>query len=777
MSIPNSKLIYTPYVGINLGDQDLHPIYISTPPPPPEHLIDNYGLPPDEQYFRRIITPPKLINLYNIVVDELKNEFAANMNRAISEWKIYLRFWEYLERDRDHYADEIQFIKKVWWYRTYGYFFINDGEITFLPPDYFDYLNYFSMLDVTENNGFPEYRDKDRIKYTFMWYLENTHESFANYDDQGNPISHNGRYEMMDMGDRVFFGMVEPKTRRSGATYQAVHKNLKTCMTGTGKFTTIVSFDGDSATVQFEKKLLPGWWNYPFFLKPISPSPRNAKTIRFGLPPNVYGMTGLESTCSFTASAKERKNDGDKIHGLLSDEGGKGDLTIDITERWNINKLSMSTGGGSKIWGLALHPSTVENMDAGGMMYQRLCDQSDFYHRIQAKGQTTSGLAVCFFPAPVGMEGFIDRHGRSVVDTPTERQMALRPDARFAKLGKGAKQVLQEEFDALLASGTPADMATYHSLKRKQPMCYADCWRGGAETNGFNLEKIEKRIAELRRMELARQSPIIRGNLKRMGDKVIWDTDPEGRFELWRKLPEGMRNQKKKVPVYDSIKDMTVMHWAPAGRNHMIVSADPFGFDTRQLAKMRETRSRQSDGAISVFMDHDPTIDPGDDMSEWESYSFIAMYRYPSTSLTEFHEDVLCACIYFSAPLFAESNKADSLFEYFIREGYAGYFLYDFDPITGKRKNKPGFFTLESSKNELFAQVKQYIEDRCHKEKFISFLTELRNTKGPEDLRNRDMLASAGGCLLGLRALRIGAPSDAYMLDLGQLNMFRKRRY
>ena len=54
-------------------------------------------------------------------------------------------------------------------------------------------------------------------------------------------IDTDGKYEIYDLGGRVFYGLAEPKTRRSGATYQSVHKILKTCMTGTGKFGTMVS--------------------------------------------------------------------------------------------------------------------------------------------------------------------------------------------------------------------------------------------------------------------------------------------------------------------------------------------------------------------------------------------------------------------------------------------------------------------------------------------------------------------------------------------------------
>jgi hypothetical protein len=376
------------------------------------------------------------------------------------------------------------------------------------------------------------------------------------------------------------------------------------------------------------------------------------------------------------------------------------------------------------------------------------------------------------------MEGFIDCFGMSVIDAPTERQIRLRPDAKFAKLRKGAKQVIQEELDALLASGTPADMDKYRSLQRKHPLCYADCWRGSGESSGFDIEIIETRIAELRRLELTHNSPIIRGYFKRTGDNVSWITDPtDGRFELWRKLPEGMRNLKGKVPVYNPIKDITELQYAPMNGNSYICGADPFGFDTQSIAKMREGRSRQSDGGIAIMYDYDPKNETSQDMYEWNSYSFVLSYRFRPNSSSDFNEDVLCACVYFGAKLFAESNKADSLYEYFIREGYGGYFLYGVDNLSGKIKAKPGFFSLEASKNELFTKTKDFIKYRGHKENFMSYLIELRDTRGTEDMKNRDRMVAHGSCLMGLSALRAMAPPENAGINLGKLSMFRKRTY
>jgi hypothetical protein len=110
--------------------------------------------------------------------------------------------------------------------------------------------------------------------------------------------------------------------------------------------------------------------------------------------------------------------------------------------------------------------------------------------------------------------------------------------------------------------------------------------------------------------------------------------------------------------------------------------------------------------------------------------------------------------------------------------GYAGYLLWDIDATTGKRKNKPGFFSLEASKNDLFSLTKDYIEYRAHKEYFASYLTECRDIGSIDKMRFFDRFTAHGGCLLGLRALRIMAPTAGEQgVDIMGLSMFKKRQY
>jgi len=773
---PNLKL-YKPYkewFGVNLGDRNLNPVYISLPKPPPAHLVDGYGLHPDDQYFHRKEIPHKLINLEKRIVRELQRDHEKNANIRLNEWRIYKRFWNALESEKDHYKEEIKFIKNVWWWRTYGYFFYNDGEITYIPPDYFDFLNFWQTADINEDTGdyFFEYREKDRLKYLYKHYLENTTEAFAHYDKDGRALKVNGKYKMVDMGTRTFYGSGEPKTRRSGATTQAIHKVWKTGCTKKGANCTMVSMDGDKAEKHYYQKMVPGWNTYPIWLRPLTSGNRRPSEIKLESPPQLYGMNEMKSYVGFTKSGGEKKNDGDKIHCMLSDEEGKGGP--DVYERWNVNQLTMSLNLGTNIIGWSDHPSTVEQMEGGGIAYYKMMQQSNFYVRLKETGQTISGLARIFFPNYKGQGGFVDRFGRDVADTPTERQIRLRSNSMFAKTGKGLREIMQEARDQLLRDGSAEAMEKYRSLRRKQPLEWDECWLGEAGDLGFNMDIIDKRLAEHRRLIVVRQPPIIRGNF--IGDlfNPRWQTDMDnGRFEMSLKLKKEMRAETIEIPMWDAIHQTIYPHRGPMLPTNFVGSADVFGFDNKDIAKMRDSHSRMSDGGIAIFMGRNLVTDIGDDMSTWTGHKFVLSYRN-RTTLIEFSRDVAMAHVFFGAMFYPERNK-EWLWHYFIDQGLMGYLLYDIDPITGKRSDKPGFYSIERSKEELFAWLKQYIDYRGKDEDFASFLQECKEIRGTEQMRLYDRLTAHGGAGLGYKQLRIlQTATQPQTLDLNSIAMFRK---
>jgi len=209
---------------VNVNDRDLTPVLISLPEPPDLHLIDGYGLHPDEQYFKRKEIPDKLKELERRVYREIEDENSTNHNKAVNGYTITKRFWDEVSDNIDDYKEELKFLNDFWWWSIYGYWFFNDGKPTYVPPKYFHFLNTFRIPDVRENDGYPEYRDKDLRKYLAMHYLKSTDETFAHRDPKtGEPIKVGGKYLMRKLGKTLFFGTAEPKYRRTGATIQGVH--------------------------------------------------------------------------------------------------------------------------------------------------------------------------------------------------------------------------------------------------------------------------------------------------------------------------------------------------------------------------------------------------------------------------------------------------------------------------------------------------------------------------------------------------------------------------
>ena len=758
------------WIVINNNDNDLIPIYISLPKPPPLKSIDGYKSSQDDQLFARKGLPDKLKELQSKALDKLNDIQKRNYQEAIQGYKVYREYWNIFDEESELYWQEIEWIKHIWWYRTYGYWFYNDGQPTYITGDYFDFLTFWY---ISEANTFPEYRDKDRVKYIFAKYIEEATETFEKFDkDTGRALKEpDGSYKMLDLGRRVFFGDVEPKTRRSGATHQCIHKIWKGNSTTFGAYGTIVSMEGKNAEKHYFRKLLPAWDKYPMFLKPIWTGNRRPTSIKMVEPPNVYDIEGLGSIIDYTDSAGERKNDGDRLNYVLLDEQGK-TVASDIFERWNVNKIAMSTGGGTNIIkdSYAKNPSTVEEMDSGGVSYYKLCQLSNFYERMPIKGQTHSGLARIFFPAYVGLEGYIDKFGKSVIETPTERQIRLSPRMLFAMSKKGAKETLQAERDSLLAKGTPEALEQYRSLRRKHPFKWEECWLGSAGSVGFNLEILDKRLGELNRDRSFGKVPYKIGNFRRTGEKdsdVVFDENREtGKFKISMDLPKELTNRRTQEMGFDASQGMFVPMWKPIGGDHFTLGADPFQYMNKNLAKLSVVQSRQSDGGLAILYNNG------------KEKHFVLSYRNRPASQYEYMEDAIMACQYYSCMCYPETNIAD-LYKHFIERGYGGYLLYQIDIKTGKLKEKPGEFTGLETRDGYFTAVKDYIEFYGAYECHDDILKEFRDIQGPDAMTHYDLFTAAALALRGdmTRYRQVMEMQNSMTIDLDGIGVFRKRRF
>jgi len=750
---------------INDGDPDLTPIYFSLPTPPKDlTLIDNYGLDKDEQFFRRVELPRKFRLIEQKALQDLAEIEKKNRQDTIQGYKFYLRFWELVEQEQENLVEEIEWLKKIWWWRTYGYWYYNDGEPTFLPPDYWDFLNFYY---ISEAECYPEYRDDRRRVYCFARYLEDCTETFKDINPETGRAMKNseGKYEMIDLGRRLFFGDSEPKTRRKGNTHEAIHKNLKGATSNFSFFSTIISFEGNNAEVHYKKKLLPAFDTMPMCLKPIWEGNRRPTILRLDAPPNVYHSRGLKSAITYSDSGGLFKNEGDRLNGLLNDEQGKSSsLNVNIFERWNVNKFTMSTGMGINILkGVYVkNPSTVEEMESESAPYYRMCMMSDFYRRIPIKGQTVSGFARIFVSAYLAMEGFIDRFGKSVVENPTERQIRLSPHAIFAVARKGSRQMMQEERDSLIAENTPQALETYRSIRRKSPFVWSECWLGSSGNAGYNLEIIDKRLGDINRARSFDKPPYRTGYFYtqsgKLGDTVFWRDDVDKvKFKLSFWMDELLTNQREQIEVWDGLMQRFVPSWRPINGQRFTLGCDPFrnlrAIEVKQINKTGGgmSNSRQSDGGISVLWEYDPVVDAGKPKHEWDSFQPVCTYRYRPSTQDEYFEDIFMCAQWFGAMIYPEGN-VEALFEKMFKWGYGGYGLYDIDMFTGKSKPLPGRYNSTETNQDMVREIKDWIEFHGHKCNHDDLLNEIKLFRGIESFTHLDLKTAFGMSLLGSKS-------------------------
>jgi len=101
----------------------------------------------------------------------------------------------------------------------------------------------------------------------------------------------------------------------------------------------------------------------------------------------------------------------------LSMNSGKWLKPNNILNNWRVTKTCLRLG--SRIIGKCLMGSTSNALDKGGDNFKKLYYDSDPGNR-NANGQTKSGLYSLFIPMEWNLEGFIDRYGNPVMETPSK---------------------------------------------------------------------------------------------------------------------------------------------------------------------------------------------------------------------------------------------------------------------------------------------------------------------------------------------------------------------
>lgn len=366
-------LLYKPadkVLTVNDTSRDLQPIDIILPECPPIEDIDGYGLHPEEQFFKKITYPDKLLDL-------------ENKGYTISE------IWEILEREKHFYYEELRWIERQWDYRLNGYWFFNNGKPTYIDGWHYFYLNFW-QLDV----GLPEYRARDRKFFIFA---------------------------RMCYNDPNCYGFVYPKHRREGATSKTscIHYEIisRTARAKGG----IQGTNEKQAEMVFSEHIVNPFKNMAFFFKPEYEGSTDPKSHLSFTTPAIRvtkkggiasRSTGLMSMIDYKSS-EERAYDCAKLHFYHGDEAGKL-KDVNVLQRHLIVKKCLAQG--RRIHGFCIYTSTVGEMEkGGGTEFQNLCKGSNFYETTNNE-QTATGLYRLFIPAYDGLDEYVDKYGDSDIE-------------------------------------------------------------------------------------------------------------------------------------------------------------------------------------------------------------------------------------------------------------------------------------------------------------------------------------------------------------------------
>ncbi len=276
-----------------------------------------------------------------------------------------------------------------------GFWFYNNGFPTYITGKNYFYLQWWKL----ENDIHADYRDTDRRYFLFLEHWERT---------------------------LWCLGIVRGKKRREGATSQATSNLIYECIFFRNSFCGLTSKTQTDAKAAFTNMIAFGYRQLPVFLKPKQLNNKDSVTelvfahksvdVKGGKGSVIDNDTGHRSKIDYRAPGKNAYDSG-RLSRLLADEMGKWPVEVPASEFLSIVQKTMVQG--AKRVGFCELPSTVNELTkGGGAEFKKIWDLADHVTGVR----TPNRMVRYFTPAFDGYYGFIDKHGLSVIDAPTDEQ-------------------------------------------------------------------------------------------------------------------------------------------------------------------------------------------------------------------------------------------------------------------------------------------------------------------------------------------------------------------
>jgi len=549
---------------------------------------------PEDQVFKQTLKPTTLskiksIHDFQLYPDEIKE-----------------KYYEYINSEFDRRSD--------------GYWFMCNGTATYITGTHYMYLNW-TKIDV----GAPEFRQSNKI---FFYFWEACKADYRCY------------------------GMCYLKNRRSGFSFMASAETVNQATTSKDARFGVLSKSGSDAKKMFTDKIVPISINYPFFFKPIQDGMERPKTeLSYKIPSKrltrnslkatdqneVQVGEGLDTTIDWKNTG-DNSYDGEKLKLLVHDESGKWEKPDNILNNWRVTKTCLRLG--AKVVGKCMMGSTSNALDKGGNNFKKLYNDSKVENR-NRNGQTASGLYSLFIPMEWNYEGFINKYGFPVFDSPEKPVEGI--DGELIR--HGVIDHWENEADGLKGNND-----ALNEFYRQFPRSEKHAFRDEIEKSLFNLNKIYEQVDF--NEEMTMQGYVTRGSFSwKNGVKdstVEFHPNKTGRFKLSWIPPFEMQNN---IIVKNGIK-------YPGNKD-----LGAFGCDSYDISGT--TDGSGSNGALHGLTAFSMLTDVP------SSQFFLEYVARPQTAEI-FFEDVLMAMIFYGMPILAENNKPRLLY-HIKRRGYRGY--------------------------------------------------------------------------------------------------------
>lgn len=580
-----------------------------------------------------------------------KKEYVKNHDQPKRKQK-----WKRFEFTEEWYEalaprEKVDFVKQELARMLLGFWFFNNGVLTYLTGIHYFYLQWFVMDD----GNYPQYRDTDK-RFFYFWRI----------------------IELM----LWCLGMIYTKYRRQGASARGAAISLYYAITERNILNGTISKTGQDSRDIFQMMIVNAFTNLPSCLKPRSSGfdrsskelylIEQAKRITKDMPV-VGSQSGLNNRVNWLPTALN-SYDSKAVFFLFLDEGAKW-KEASVKEYWPIAQKCLTKG--ARRYGLAYLPSTINEMEkGGGKEFHSIWKLSNqFSEQFKKDGVTPSGLVTFFLPAYDGFEGYIGEFGESIIDTPTREQKEYLESLIGTKyacpnINIGAKGFLEKARERL--KNSPDELA---AEKRQNPFTEEEAFRTAASSNGMPQELLfnqKERITAgegpyIRRVNFFRRTRKLTDG--RTEDIVDWQDDPNGKYEITWDFPDKEKQANKYYLKNGKRYPGNVVKFG--------AGADPFAH-TIVIGK-------GSKGAFYVFRKYDPLDPENSDM-------FIIRYLNRPKLKSIFFDDAAMVCEYFGCKIgFEELN--DEFYEWFYNHGLENYLIWTplmMSEQTHRKRLKPG---------------------------------------------------------------------------------------